>query len=270
MPVAETAPVLQLSRHPAGVMIGTPMYGGQCFDYYLLGVYDLQRECYDRGITLALHTIRNESLIHRARNRILADFLDSACSHLVFIDADIGFSGRDVLRLVAHDKPLVGATYAKKNRHRYDPAFHALPHGVVVTGNELVEIQCLPGGFMCISRDTAQRMGGAFRDLWYRDSNRDSTPVLDLFAPYIDRETRNMWSEDYAFCQRWRELGGQVFLDPNIQLTHSGTTVFEGDPRAVFINPPEPAPAVAAPSLRVSPAGKRKARAALGKLGARK
>jgi len=61
--------------------------------------------------------------------------------------------------------------------------------------------------------------------------------VLDLFATFIDPETRNMWSEDYAFCHRWRQLGGQVFLDPNIMLTHNGTTTFEGDPTTVFVNP---------------------------------
>jgi hypothetical protein len=223
-------------------MIGTPMYGGQCFDAYLLGIFDLQRECHDRKITLALHTIRNESLIPRARNRVLADFIDSACSHLVFIDADIGFDGRDVLRLVAHDKPMVGATYAKKNRDRYDPAFVPMPQGVVVTDAELVEVRCLPGGFMCITRDLALRMAGAYRDLWYRDGNTSERPVLDLFATYTDPDTRQYWSEDYAFCERWRAIGGQVFLDPNIQLSHNGTSVFEGDPTSVFMNPPAAAP----------------------------
>lgn len=230
-------------------MIGAPMYGGVCYDHFLLGVHDLQRECFAREIPLSIHTIRNESLIHRARNRILADFLDSACSHLVFIDADIGFAGRDVLRLVAHDKPLVGGTYAKKNREKYDAAFVPLPHGVVVTPAGLVEVQCLPGGFMCIARDMAQRMAGAFRENWYRDSNRGGQAVLDLFATFIDPDSRNMWSEDYAFCMRWRQLGGQVFLDPHILLTHNGTTTFDGDPRSIFANPPPP-PACAAKPRR--------------------
>jgi hypothetical protein len=219
-------------------MIGAPMYGGTCFDYFMLGVFDLQQECSRRGIPLGLQAVRNESLIPRARNGIMADFLDSNASHLVFIDSDIGFTGRDVLRLVAHDLPLVGGTYAKKNRDRYDPAMVPLDRGVQVTASELVEIACLPGGFMCIRRDMAERMAGAYRDAWYCDSNRDGKPVLDLFATFIDPVTRNMWSEDYAFCQRWRDIGGKVFLDPNIMLTHSGTTTFEGDPTSVFVQEP--------------------------------
>lgn len=254
MPVRATAPPVELASMPSGVLVGTPMYGGQCFDAYLLGVFDLQQECARRGISLGVNVQRNESLIPRGRNRILHDFLASPASHLVFIDADIGFSGRDVLRLVAHAQAnpdaIVGGTYAKKNRHRYDPAMVPMPHGVEVTAAELVEIMCLPGGFMCISRDVAQRMAGAYRDLWYRDGNSGEQHVLDLFATFIDPETRQYWSEDYAFCLRWRQIGGKVLLDPNIQLTHNGTTTFDGDPTSVFINPPAPeAPPAPAPAV---------------------
>lgn len=232
---------------PAGVLVGTPMYGGQCFDAYLLGVFDLQQECARRGIRLGLHTVRNESLIQRGRNRVLHDFLAGDASHLMFIDADIGFSGRDVLRIVAHCQAnpgaLVGGTYAKKNRHRYDPAFVPLPEGARVTDAELVEVMCLAGGFLCVPRDVACRMAGAFRELWYRDGTTGDEHVLDLFATFADPVTRQYWSEDYAFCIRWRQLGGRVLLDPNIQLSHTGTTSFDGDPTSVFANPPEPAAA---------------------------
>lgn len=223
-------------------MIGTPMYGGQCFDVFLLGVFDLQQECAQRGITLGLHTVRNESLIPRGRNRVLNDFIASAATHLVFIDADIGFAGRDVLRLVAHAQAnpmaIMGATYAKKTRDYYDPAFVPMPGGAVVSESGLVEVMCLAGGFMCISRDVAMRLAGAYRDLWYREGNTGQERVLDIFGTYIDPETRQYWSEDYAICQRWRAIGGQCLLDPAILLTHNGTTTFEGDPRSVFANPP--------------------------------
>ena len=237
---------MELARVPEGIMVGTPMYGGQCFDRYLLGVFDLQQECARRGIRLGLDTVRNESLIPRGRNRVLRDFLAGDASHLVFIDADIGFAGRDVLRLVAHAQAnpgaLVGGTYAKKNRDRYDPAFVPLMNGAVVSDKEMVEVMCLAGGFVCVSRDVAQRMAGAYHDMWYRDGATGEEHILDLFACYIDSETRQYWSEDYAFCQRWRQIGGRVLLDPNILLTHNGTTTFEGDPTSVFVNPP-PTPA---------------------------
>lgn len=247
MPVREGAPAIEAKAPVTGVMIGTPMYGGNCFDAYLLGLWDFQAEAHKRGINIALHTIRNESLIPRARNRVLADFLASHCSHLVMIDADIGFAARDVFRLVAHGKPLVGATYAKKDRTKYAPAFVPLPGPAFQRDDDgLVEVQCIPGGFMCIHRETAVMMQGFFHDLWYLDGSEDGQRrVSDLFGCYTDPETRAYWSEDYAFCQRWRRAGGQVWLDPNILLSHNGTTQFEGDPTSIWAEVPkaaEPAP----------------------------
>jgi len=247
MPVRAGAPEIELQGPVSGIMVGTPMYGGLCHDAYLLGMLDLQRLCHELRIPLATHTIRNESLIHRARNRILRDFADSTCSHLIFIDADIGFDGRDVLRLLAHDRKMAGATYAKKNRDRYDPALVPLPGPSQVTDGELIEVSCLPGGFLVIHRDVIHQLTGAHRNAWYWDHHGDHRrQIHDLTACYIDPDSRVMWSEDYALCMRWRALGGQVWLDPNIQLTHNGTSVFEGDPRSVFALAPQPLRAVPA------------------------
>lgn len=263
MPVHPTAPAIEANAPVAGIMIGTPMYGGVCFDAFLLGVWDLQHECHKLGLTLGINTIRNESLIPRARNRILADFMASGCSHLIMIDADIGFSGRDVLRLVAHNKPLIGATYAKKDRTRYAPAFVPMAGPVFQREDDgLAEVECLPGGFMMMQREAVARMQGAYRDLWYWDQHGEQKrQIHDLFGCYTDA-SRQFWSEDYAFCQRWRGIGGQVWLDPYIQLTHNGTTTFEGDPTSIFAKAPQA-------GIRVSARDQRKARQSLGRLGAR-
>lgn len=224
-------------------MVGVPMYGGVCFDAFTMGLWDLQHECHKAGITLAMATIRNESLIHRARNRILADFMASSCSHLMFIDADIGFEARDVLRLVAHNRPFVGATYPKKDRTRYNPAFIPLPGPVFQReGDGLAEVMCLPGGFMMLQRDVVATLRGAFADEWYwhSDDGQEPRKIHDLTACFIDKQSRTLWSEDYALCLRWRGLGGQVWMDPFISLTHNGTTTFEGDPRTIFEAAPEP------------------------------
>jgi len=250
MPVKPGAPAIAASTEVAGIMIGAPMYGGVCFDAFLLGVWDLQHECHRLGITLGLCTIRNESLIPRARNRILCDFMESGCSHLIMIDADIGFAARDVLRLVAHDKPLIGGTYAKKDRTRYAPAFVPLPGPVFQREDDgLVEVECLPGGFMCMRRDVVERMREGFPEPWYWDQHGQRRQVHDLFGTFTDLETRQYWSEDYAFCRRWRQLGGQVWLDPYIMLGHNGTTTFDSDPTVVLGEFAPAAPVMAGPVL---------------------
>ncbi len=240
MTVRADAPSIELRQPIGGVLIGTPMYGGVNHDAYLLGVNDAFHEFAKHDIPLSIMTIRNESLIHRARNRIVAEFLASRLSHLIFIDADIGFVGRDILRLLAHDKPVIGATYAKKNQQRTDFAFVPLPWGVEVTEGHLVEIAMLPGGFMCLSRDAVVQLAGAFRHRQYVVPTGEAKGegweqhLYCLFESDIDPQTRNLLSEDYLFCQRWRDIGGKVWLDPNIILEHHGTAMFTGDPTAIF------------------------------------
>lgn len=238
--IRREAPAIELREPVAGIMVGTPMYGGLCHDAYLMGIFDLQRECHLYGIELQVQTIRNESLIQRGRNRIVAEFLASSCSHLVFIDADIGFKGRDVLRLVAHGQPLIGATYAKKNRERVDFALVPLSGPQEVGEGDIIEVEALPGGFMCIRRSTIEDLVHANPRLRYRVQGSDvkgATYEDHLFALFdcsIDQTTGNYWSEDYLFCQRWRGIGGRVMLDPHIILEHHGTSMFTGDPDQAF------------------------------------
>ena len=66
------------------------------------------------GINFRITTLRNESLVTRARNILTAMFLESECSHLMFIDADIEFDSESVLRALAYDKPIMAAAYPKK------------------------------------------------------------------------------------------------------------------------------------------------------------
>lgn len=250
--IASDAVEVKLDRPIGGIMVAAPMYGGLCHDAFLLGMLDLRQWCDAHRVPLDVCTIRNESLIQRARNTCVAYFLASSASHLVFIDSDIGFNAASVLRLVAHNQPLVGATYARK--HRGPPSFAAValeaapvpetPTAPAPPG--LVEVHSLPTGFLCITRDLVCVMAGAYRETAYRTHPTDGPPgdwrqhLFALFDCEIDPVTRAYYSEDYTFCQRWRRLGGKCFLDPAILLEHHGTARFGGDPRTNFPLPVPP------------------------------
>lgn len=237
-----------------GLMVGLPAFGGVLFDAVLLGMMELQRELDRRCIPLATVVIRNESLVQRARNRIVAEFLDKPqFSHLLFIDADVGFTSDAVLRLLAHDKPLIGGLYRRKMLERVDYAWNRLPAGQErrdATG--AVTCAAVATGFMMMQRHVPIRMIEATvtkPSLWDRMRGRKflKSPLryfpgddggeaggwrdqtYTLFDCWID-ETGNYLSEDYAFCRRWRDLGGEVWADPGILLTHNGTATFAGDP----------------------------------------
>lgn len=240
------APEVTANCAVTGIMVATPMYGGLCHDAYMLSMMGLRSACDARRIPLHVLTIRNESLVQRGRNTCVAHFLASDSSHLLFVDADIGFSAESALRLVAHGRPVAGATYAKKKLGEPDFAFVGLGGPRVVQPGGLVEVHSLPTGFLLLHRDAVQRMVGAYGAATrYRVNPADgegpwTEHLYALFDCERDAETLNYWSEDYTFCQRWRRIGGQCWLDPHILLEHHGTARFAGHPWAAFLDAPQP------------------------------
>ena len=97
------------------LFVATPMYGGHCLGMYMKSCLDLQGMCQQYGIQIRFSFIFNESLITRARNYLVDEFLRSDMTHLLFLDADIHFDPRDVIAMLAMDKEVIGAPYPKKS-----------------------------------------------------------------------------------------------------------------------------------------------------------
>lgn len=234
------APPVALDGLPfTALMVATPMGGGGvCDQAYMLGMLDLRSEMQRRDMPLHVCSLRHESQVHRGRNACVARFIASGASHLLFIDADIGFSADAAFRLLAHREPLVGGTYRVKDASVTRYACLPLPKAER-TAAGLVEVEGLPGGFMMISRDCVMRMTGAYQHLKHASRFTNDPPpepwehhLFQLFGnPIVDGVE---WGEDLSFCRRWREIGGRVWLDPHILLQHWGMACFDGHPAEIF------------------------------------
>lgn len=228
------------------VFFATPCYGGMLTDQYFLSMFRLSQAFMKYGINFRITTLRNESLITRARNILTAMFLDSDCTHLMFIDSDIEFQPDDVLRALAYDKPIMAGAYPKKALNKQDivkggiGAQYAINFKFLDTDrkqirveNGIAEVLDASTGFFLIKRDVIEKMIAAHPELHYRnDSNID--PKLNkycyaLFDTIIDPDDNRYLSEDYCFCRRWQKLGGEIWLDLNTKLNHVGSYTFEGD-----------------------------------------
>lgn len=256
--------------------IATPCYGGQLNEPYFRSVIKMMTFFNGHQIPLAFGTIANESLVTRARNVLVAYFLASDYTHLLFIDADIEFQTEDVLKLYAHKKDVVVGAYPKKgvawDRIRgnlLDPAnkdkqmtdreiaaygsdyainFKFVDKETKTIGveNGLIKLHDAGTGFMMISREAILKMIKAYPELKYNnDVNINNAELKDhfyaLFDTMIDPIDKRYLSEDYTFCRRWQELGGDIWLDPSISLNHYGHFCFQGNPEAIisFGPPPE-------------------------------
>jgi hypothetical protein len=254
--------------------VATPCYGGQLMEPYFRSTVKLMTFFNQHQIPLAFGTIANESLVTRARNVLLAYFLNSDYTHLLFIDADIEFQVEDVLKLYAADKDVVVGAYPKKGvawqrikenilakpsqpLSDKDIAAHGSDYAVnfkfvsketktIAVENGLVKLHDAGTGFMMIKREAILKLLKAYPDLKYNnDVNINNSQMDDqfyaLFDTMIDPIDKRYLSEDYTFCRRWQEIGGDIWLDPSISLNHYGHFCFQGNPNAI-INWGEPVP----------------------------
>jgi hypothetical protein len=212
-----------LSANEAILLLSTPCYGGQAHAAYLRGLLDLEAACARRSLPLALELSGGEALIGRGRSAMLGQFLRSPCTHLLFVDADIGFAASDVFRLLEAEKPVIGGVYAAKGAPgalELEP----LPQAAA-DASPLHRVASVGAGFLMIRRDAAEQITQAYPALRaeLRDLNvaRPETAVM-VFDSFVEPETGRYLSDHEAFCRRWRDIGGEVWADAGCRLTHIG------------------------------------------------
>jgi len=216
-----------------------PCYGGQVFEPCMLSMLKFMATANRLGMNFTLDTISNESLVPRARNSLQAKFLQFGSdqtppmlsTHLMFVDSDISFEPEEVIKLALANKDIIGGLYPKKS----------LPISYVVNkvpnarseGN-LVQVRNLGTGFMMVKRSVIEAMIKRYPETFYQDAI-GLDPKYDpfkfaLFDTLIDLDSKEYLSEDYTFCKRWTDMGGDIWADLSINLTHNGFYSFRGDP----------------------------------------
>lgn len=201
------------------LLIATPGYGGQVTTPWVTSALALQEEAILRGFDLGWLVTAGESLVTRARNTSVATFLTQTdYERLMFVDADIEFQPEDVFRLWDMNQDVAVAAYAMK---RPDKPLSAWVHGSMVELDDLegpTLVDYAGTGFMMINRGVFERM----RDAWPEIEHTEG--LVGQCWQFFDIGIVDgvSLSEDYWFCHRWRELGGNVVLDPSIRLTHWG------------------------------------------------
>lgn len=234
------------------VMLATPMYGGMGNCMYFSSVMRLQDQCIALGVSLYHAFMSNESLIDRARNGLVNTFLkQSDADYLLFVDADVEFRPEDVLAMLSFEKDLICGPYPKKHINwpvivgaieagERDPSIlENLVGEYVFTPLEpnpkmekIIKVGEAGTGLMLIHRRVFEKMMKKFPDNYYlSDDSRAmaSGENLERHAFFRTAIVDNRYlSEDYYFCHKWRELGGDVWLFPWAMTTHYGTYGFKG------------------------------------------
>jgi hypothetical protein len=189
------------------------------------------------GIDWTLETMTNESLISRARNTLTAKFLAMPEStHLMFIDADIGWEPWHLLVLLNRDVDVIGGLYPMKT----------MPIKWVVNGftgaeegtDGLQEVSKAGTGFLLLKKHVFEKMNSHPAVKQYKnDIGLD--PMYDQYLKtYFDTAVRQnrYYSEDWTACENWRDLGGKIWVDKRVLLRHTGTYTFCQENQDLLLN----------------------------------
>jgi len=244
------------------IFLATPCYGGMCGGMFAKSVADLSSLCTRFQIPLQIYFLFNESLITRARNYACDEFMRSGASHLVFIDADIGFDANDVIGMVALQRQnssydIMGGPYPKKTiswekikiavdkgkadnnpndleKYVGDYVFNPKSGQNQISIVDPVEVLEVGTGFMSIQRSAMQKFVEQYPQYMYRPDHvrtqhfDGSREIMQFFQAEIDSKSKRYLSEDYWFCQKAQAINLRTWLCPWIKLNHTGTYVFGG------------------------------------------
>jgi len=200
-------------------------------------------------VAMELAQPNTDPSVERARNILTANFLATDCTHILFIDADIIFTPEDVARISSHDEPIVGGLYPLKHP---SPEVQWCGNGkapgeAAIRPDGLSLVKYIGTGFLCVRRDVFERMIAVDGpDIAYK---QDFPPYRQEYAFWRQGVSQTcgqpsrFLTEDWMFCQRWNELGGEIYADSQVVLRHVGRTVYPlplqtGNPFA----PPTPSP----------------------------
>ena len=213
-----------MSNH---IFIAIPAYTGQMHMATFRSLMHDFMAFKERGDEVEVFDEVGNAMIGDARAIICQHFLESAATHLIFIDSDIGWEKGALLKLVDHGEDFVGGAYP----YRRDPidfpvSWNTDAKELWANDKGLLEVWGLPAGFMCLSRAMVERMVRSYPNLEFYTKDTKAEKAYALFDPY--RIGRIKFGEDYSFCRRWRDIGGKVWLDPEIKLGHIGFKTFVG------------------------------------------
>lgn len=200
------------------ILFCTPCYGGQVTTHHFQSCLDLKEVLTQREVEHDWLLMWNESLVQRARNNLVKQFLETEYEKLMFIDADIEFTPEDVCELWNMKTDIAVGVYPMK---KLNAPYAAWVDGKLVKDldqfKEPVKVDYAGTGFMMVHRRVFERLKIHSPE---KNHEEGTGPSHAWFDPRV--EDGIYLSEDYAFCKDARAIGFNVHMDPTVRLIHHG------------------------------------------------
>jgi hypothetical protein len=237
------------------LFVATPVHSDVSM-HYTQSLLKLQKYCMEKNVDIHFQLMKS-SLVTQGRNMCVAEFLKSTSTHLLFIDSDIAFNQASAERLVAQDKDVISIPYPLKDMN-WDKGIHMIKEGRIKEAKDLrnkgfyrypfkvadnnaiqikdgvIEVTHSPTGFMLIKREVFTKLIEAYPDLRIdqdqiiNGKNVKLEHMWNFFDTQFDKEKHTYSGEDFAFCKRWKDIGGTCHAWIMDYITHVGEHQYTG------------------------------------------
>jgi hypothetical protein len=202
-------------------------YTGQLFMRTHMCLMTSVMQCAAQGWEVSFVHRDNDSMVARGRNYLASQFLENpqlaTSTDLVMIDTDLAWDGDEFVKLCSHPVDVIGGAYPFKDESGDFPL--RWPPDGLMEENGLWQVDAVTPGFMRITRPALEKMARLMPWLQYKDKPDKDGQRSWMFFDNLQRTT-GVYDEGYVFCERWRTLGGKVWCDPDLNITHIGTKAY--------------------------------------------
>jgi len=240
------------------IFVATPVHD-QCSIHYTQSLLKFQQSCMKAGLMVSFSLLKS-SLVTQGRNLSVSNFLEECdntpYTHFLFIDSDIEFTFKTIMKMIAADKDVIATPYPLKHldwgkvarrikKHKIEDGLTMALHGYtwpvkledkneISVINGVAEVSHAPTGCMLIKKEVFDKMIKEFPDKKINQptiingEEKEKKYFYNFFDTYHEPETKRYYGEDFGFCKRWTEIGGKCHILVDEYITHVGEYKYTG------------------------------------------
>lgn len=209
------------------VFIATPSIDGATAPAYTVSLLRTIEVARKQKIGIVWYMLAYNCHVDDSRNSLVREFLKSDCDCLFFIDADVGWQEQDFIKSVQSEKQVVGGIYPKKSDSDERWPVRLLPGELWTDDDGWLEIKGIPTGFMRLKREAVQALYDAEPKKHSKSKDEGQLKQAIIFERVF--QDGNRIGGDFAMCDKWLELGGKIYTDPDMRFSHTGYKQWEGN-----------------------------------------
>ena len=209
------------------ICLGLLSYDGKIHCRTMMCLVQAVMQCAQKGWGFTYILRESDSMVARGRSFLASQFLENeeakSCTDLVFVDTDLTWNGDEFIRLCEHPVDVVGGAYPYKDDSGDFPL--RWPADGLFEENGLWLVQAVTPGFFRVTRKALEKIARECPWLEFKDRGTKDGQRCWMFFDNIQRPS-GIYDEGYIFCEHWRTVGGKVYLDPTLNLTHIGLRAY--------------------------------------------